>query len=486
MARRRLFWRFYLTLLALLAVGSAAVGALALWAARRLFVDDPRHAEMIRSLEWRVALTVVAVVAVAALLALVLTRGLSRPLENVRRGAERFARGDLSRDLPVESSDEVGQLAESLNQMASQLDRQIRHLARQRNQLQAVLSSMVEAVIAVDASGRILRANQAVAQVLGIDAAGVVGQRLVEVLPHPQIERLLKQVLFGGPTAEAIQLDGPPPRQLHAQGSVLRDASETESGVLLVLHDVTQLRRLESLRRDFVANVSHELKTPITAIKGFIETLRDGAIGDPEKAEHFLGIVNRQADRLVAIIDDLLALSRIEQEHHRRQIELTHGRVGPILQAAVQSCEARALARNIHVAVDCPQDLLAWVNAALLEQAVVNLIDNAVKYSDPGATVTVRAAASDTGCELAVIDTGCGIAAEHLPRLFERFYRVDKARSRTLGGTGLGLAIVKHIAQAHGGSIAVESTPGAGSTFTIGLPRRPRPDQSPDLHWTSL
>ena len=237
-----------------------------------------------------------------------------------------------------------------------------------------------------------------------------------------------------------------------------------------MLNDVTRLRKLENIRRDFVANVSHEIKTPITAIKGFVETLRDGAVKNPEDAERFLSIIQKHVDRLEAIVEDLLSLSRIEKEGERQEIALEDHAVREILTGAIQLCEAKASAKSVVLELSCDEDLKGKINLALLEQAVVNLIDNAIKYSDSGKRVRIEAYKEDKGFLIRVQDQGCGIEKKHLDRLFERFYRVDKARSRKLGGTGLGLAIVKHIVQAHGGSVSVESQPGKGSTFSLHLP----------------
>jgi two-component system phosphate regulon sensor histidine kinase PhoR len=239
---------------------------------------------------------------------------------------------------------------------------------------------------------------------------------------------------------------------------------------VIVLNDVTEVQRLENVRRDFVANVSHELKTPVASIKGFVETLLDGALNDRNDARRFLGIVARQADRLAAIIEDLLALSRIEQSETSGKLPLDQLPLSGILITASDDCRPRAVERSIRLEVECPPDLTVTVNGPLLEQAVINLVDNAIKYSEAGKAVWLSADNDATGPAIRVRDEGCGIAAEHLPRLFERFYRVDKARSRVLGGTGLGLSIVKHIVQAHAGTIVVESTPGVGTTFTIRLP----------------
>jgi two-component system phosphate regulon sensor histidine kinase PhoR len=241
------------------------------------------------------------------------------------------------------------------------------------------------------------------------------------------------------------------------------------------MNDLTKLNRLENIRQDFVANVSHELKTPITAIKGYVETLQDGAIDDRDNALRFLGIVARQANRLDAIVDDLLILSRIENTNVQEEVNLLDGEVGPVLESALQTCAVHADAKEVIVQIECDEELLAPINQPLLEQAVINLLKNAINYSPEGSLVTLRCCGStnlqgEKFVHLSVVDNGPGIAREHLPRLFERFYRCDKARSRDQGGTGLGLAIVKHIAQAHNGTVEVESVPGKGSTFTITLP----------------
>ena len=250
----------------------------------------------------------------------------------------------------------------------------------------------------------------------------------------------------------------------------LRNATGARFGLLIVVNDVTRLRRLETIRREFVANVSHELKTPITAIKGFVETLADGGIADPDTARQFLARIHRNTERLNTIIDDLLLLSRVEQEGEQGNIPLVDSSLCAVVEGAIAGIAPLAAERNVTIDFTCPEDVFAPVNPTLLEQAVVNLLDNAVKYSEPGSTVTVELGTDGNDVAIHVRDRGMGVPAEHLARLFERFYRVDKARSRKLGGTGLGLAIVKHIVQAHAGRVTAQSTPGQGSTFSIFLP----------------
>jgi two-component system phosphate regulon sensor histidine kinase PhoR len=409
--------------------------------------------------------------AVLALISLVLSRRVTRPLEQLQQGAERFARGDLAHRLAVADSLEIGALAETLNRMAAQLDETLRAVVRRRNELEAVLSSMVEGVLAVDASERLIRLNQAAGRLLGVEPQRAEGRMLLEIVRNTELQQLVAAVLATHQSAQGqIVLRGDPERFLYVHCTVLEEARPGESGVLAVLHNVTELRKLEQVRRDFVANVSHELRTPITSIKGYVETLLDGAMYQPEELERFLRIVAAQTDRLNAIFNDLLVLARVEQEAERGQIALAPGAVRPVLEAALQDCELKAAAKQICLELSCDEDLEAALDPPLLEQAVVNLLDNAIKYSPAAATVRIEAARGPGGLVIRVLDRGCGISREHLPRIFERFYLVDKARSRQLGGTGLGLAIVKHIVQAHRGRVTVESVVGQGSTFTIHLP----------------
>jgi two-component system phosphate regulon sensor histidine kinase PhoR len=306
---------------------------------------------------------------------------------------------------------------------------------------------------------------------LGVAPEKLRGRNIYEVLRKPDLLKFIENCQASSRSMDGdLRFFNPEERWLHAHGASLHGSRGQKIGVLIVLHDVTRLRHLENVRRDFVANVSHELRTPITSIKGFVETLVDDGVGDQASAMRFLGIVLRQVNRLDAIINDLLLLSRIERGNEDQRIETDAEPLLQVLQVAQETCEKKAHDKSLQIAVECPCDLVAKINGPLLEQAVINLIDNAIKYSEAGAIIRVIAERDEASAMIRVIDNGCGIAANHLPRLFERFYRVDKARSRELGGTGLGLAIVKHIMTAHQGSVCVESAAGRGSTFTLRLP----------------
>jgi two-component system phosphate regulon sensor histidine kinase PhoR len=329
-----------------------------------------------------------------------------------------------------------------------------------------------EVILACDSDERIITINEAAASLLGIDLSTAKGHTVQEAVRNADLQRFIGRISLGQGESEAeIILHGPEKKFLQLSGTVLRDSEGKKIGALVVLSDTTRLRHLENIRREFVANVSHELKTPITSIKGYVETLQEGAIDDKGNARKFLEIIFKQADLLHALVDDLLSLSQIEQEAEREEVHLAEEPVRRIIEAAIAAYETRARERHIQVLLQCRGEIIVKANSRLLEQAVGNLLDNAIKYSEPRGTVKIEVTQNEGEVAIKVSDHGSGIAPEHLPRLFERFYRVDKGRSRELGGTGLGLAIVKHIIQAHGGDVTVESTPGKGSTFTIHLPR---------------
>jgi two-component system phosphate regulon sensor histidine kinase PhoR len=344
-------------------------------------------------------------------------------------------------------------------------------IIKDRNQLLTVLGGMVEGVIAVDENELVTHMNQAAGTILQVNPDISIGKHIWEVTRvRAVIESLGSTINDAENMTCEVHITRPQELTLKLNASPLWDSRGTSIGAVMVLHDVTDIRRLENIRRDFVANVSHELKTPITTIKGFVETLRDGAIDDREHAHRFLDIIANNGDRLHAIIEDLLSLSRLEQAEQIARLVRQESILKQVIEGAVRGCGAKAESRQVTVTTACDPELRLSVNASLIEQAIVNLLDNAINYSKAGSTIHIDASRRADEVTVCVQDEGIGIPQEHLPRLFERFYRVDKARSRERGGTGLGLAIVKHIAQVHGGQVSVVSTLGEGSTFTLHLP----------------
>ncbi|MFH1115288.1 MAG: ATP-binding protein [Pseudomonadota bacterium] len=411
------------------------------------------------------------IVLLAAAFSLYLAHRINKPIAELQRGAVRFAAGDLSYRLELPPSEEFRALARAMNSMASQLHSRIHTITQQRNELEAVLTGMVEAVIVVDTSERILRTNRAAEALFHISHENVKNRSVQEAIRNTDVNRFVADALASESHIERdIVIVGDSDRFLQAHGARLKDAQGNSIGALVVLNDVTRLRALQKIRRDFVANVSHELKTPITSIKGFLETLEEGAIDDAVNARHFLTIIMRHTDRLISIIEDLLSLSRIEQDTEKGGIVLEEVPIRDVMDSVDKEVGRRAGYRSIKLDYEVDGSLVARINPMLLEQAIVNLVDNALKYSEPDSTVRIVSEKNGSEVVISVKDQGCGIPKEHLTRIFERFYRVDKARSRKVGGTGLGLAIVKHIANAHGGRVDVESSPGKGSTFSIHLP----------------
>ena len=421
----------------------------------------------------------------AAALGYLVNGNFGAQIQQVIDATERYAAGDFSRRFYMQKPRELAVLAGSINRMAQSLDQRLREITQQRNEGEAILTSLREGVLAVDRDERILMLNQAAEKILGVSAASSVGKLVQERLRNVELQRFLTRAMSGEdvPDEESL-VHWSGGRLLQAESAPLRDAEGAETGTLIVVSDVTELHRLENLRRDFVANVSHELRTPITSIKGFVETLRDGAIDDPEHAGRFLEIIANHADRLSAIIEDLLALSRIERQQDAQGIERRLIPLADVVEASIQNVSPRAAARGMRIEVDCPPALRLELNQLLIEQAIGNLLENAVKYSPERSLIRVEVleqlGKDGREVQIRVIDNGPGIEKQHHVRLFERFYRADPARSRDMGGTGLGLAIVKHIAQAHGGIAGVQSEIGKGSTFTITLPA-PRKEPSASI-----
>lgn len=396
-----------------------------------------------------------------------------RPFETIQQGAKLFANGNFSRRIEVSGSDEIERLARTLNKMATEIDNRIKDVVNQKNELEIVVSSMIEGVIAVNLEKKIDYMNAAAAMQLNSSRHDVHEKNILEVVRNIDLLRIIQQTLELDSSVEGtimLNRGRDDERILQVHGAQLYDAGRRRIGALIVTNDVTKLLQLEDLRRDFVANVSHELKTPITSIKGYVETLLEEAVDSPQHFKDFLGIILKHSNRLQAIVEDLLTLSKIEQGQEHNKIALETGSIKQLAQAAIEICSIKAADKNISIKFQCDNEPRARINAPLLEQALVNLIDNAIKYGRSKDTISVSVESKENKILIRVIDTGPGISPQHMERLFERFYVIDKARSKKLGGTGLGLAIVKHIVIAHAGEVRVESELEKGTAFTVELP----------------
>lgn len=407
-------------------------------------------------------------------LALVLSQRAFRPLRRVAEVVDSIAQGDLDRRLPRGAPDEFGRIAGAVNQMAEQLRARLRELTEDKERLQAVLSGMVEGVLVVDAEQRVVLANPRLRALFGFRGNGV-GRPYWELVRRADVQAAIaKAAVQAEPILGDVATEGVEPRQLQIH-AVRFPAAGPLLGVVAVVHDVTEIRRLERMRRDFVANVSHELKTPLTAIRGFAETLRGTPVPEAQR-EAYLDIILRHAERLQRLIDDILELSRVEgRQQALAPTEVDVARVATVL---LRDLQPQLEARGIRAELAAGSRGCAFADRRAVEQIFANLLDNASKYTEKGGRIEVRVVESGGQVRLEVEDNGIGIPAEDLPRIFERFYRVDKTRSRDLGGTGLGLAIVKHLAQAQGGDVSVRSRPAEGSTFVVFLPRPGHPSES--------
>ena len=407
---------------------------------------------------------------VALGISLFAARRVTRPVVEMQSVARRMAEGDFSVKAPVRSPDEIGSLGRALNVMAARLKEKIQDLKREQATTTAILDSMVEGVVAVDAHDRVLLLNQGIRTIFRLGPRLGEGKPFLEVVRNADLFDLIKACRDAGREmiSRELHLTTPVERVLQVHALPLRLGGEG-SGVLMVLHDVTEIRRLERVRTEFVANVSHELRTPLTAIRGYLETLLGGALEEREHARKFLEIVFRHAERLGRLLDDLLDLSNIELGRVTLRLEPTELEVAleSVLSIIRPKAEAGRVGLSSELGGDLPQVL---ADRDRLAQILINLLDNAVKFTPPGGCVRVSVSLQDGALEVAISDTGIGIPSTDLPRITERFYRVDKARSRELGGTGLGLAIVKHLVQAHGGELRIESELGKGTTVSFTLP----------------
>ncbi len=410
----------------------------------------------------------------AALLSFVLTfivsQLLVKPVQQIQRVTEKITQGDFNDRLPLRRRDELGSLASNLNQLSSELQNKITEITQDKNELQTILSSMIEGVIVVGQDERIVLLSAPVYNMLELRSKETLGKPYWEVIRHEEINLSIQEALSEKKSLQKeITIYSPEESHFSMQiSSVLSDSNDLV-GLVAVFHNITELKKLEKMRSEFVANVSHELKTPLTTIKGFVETLKEGALTDPEKAKKFLDIIQTHTERLEHLVNDLLTLSAIESKGETLQLEKMPllSVINPVLRLFKDRLENKQVHLNVNIPQDLPEISLDRIK---MEQVFLNLIDNAIKFTPSGGNLSIQARREQESIRIDIKDTGIGIEQKHLPRLFERFYRVDKGRSRELGGTGLGLSIVKHIVQMHGGRVAVTSDVGKGSVFSIFIP----------------
>jgi two-component system phosphate regulon sensor histidine kinase PhoR len=415
--------------------------------------------------------------ALALLLGVKMAGSIGRRIAAVSRAARALAGGDLEAQARLRGADEIAALATSFNEMARRLRLMVRELRQEKRRVETILERLGEAILVTDPTGRIALGNLAAEQLFGKQGEQLVGQSVVDATQNAALDAAFRQALAtGGTTTAEVQVLFPRHRVLEA--TVTAISTEEPLGAVAVLHDVTDLRRLESVRREFVANASHELQTPITAIKAMAETLLGGAKDDPAVAERFLHDLENQADRLGALVRDLLDLATIEGGG--LHLESAEANVSDIARSVIAQLRSLAQQRQVAVGLDLPEDLTALADWSALNRILANLLDNAIKYTEPGGRAGIRGARQHDRIVITVWDTGIGIPSTDLSRVFERFYRVDKARSRGLGGTGLGLSIVKHLVEALGGQIGVDSRLGKGSEFTVTLPAASAPPSPGD------
>jgi two-component system phosphate regulon sensor histidine kinase PhoR len=420
----------------------------------------------VRHIMWG-ALVIALVVALVAstTVAQVMARALGRMTDVARR----MSGGDLTARLRPHGRDEIAELGRAMDLMATNLAASLTALRGERDLLGLILESMREGVLVLDEESRMLLVNPALRATLGIPA-DAEGRAALELIRNAELPSILSRArAANGPISGEIETTGPRPRRMLVHAAPLPMVNGKHQGLLAVFVDVTETRRLETLRKDFVANVSHELRTPITAVRSAVDTLRLTMSGDPAASERFVDIIDRNAQRLGSLVEDLLDLSRIESKDYRPESKPVPLRI--VADQALTLLRARIEEKKLVVGNEITEALPpARADRRAVEQVFTNLLDNAVKYCPTGARVNLRAQQTERGLRVEIADTGPGIEPRHLPRLFERFYRVDSGRSRDMGGTGLGLSIVKHLVETMGGAIGVESTPGRGSTFWFTLP----------------
>lgn len=400
------------------------------------------------------------------------SKRITRPIKDLTAITKRVANGHYDERIYIRTGDEMGELAHNFNVMSDEVNKQIQEINDRNIKTNAILSSMINGVIAVDNNKNVMFVNSSAEQMFNFKESDIVGKHILKVLRNNALDEQIHHMISNNIMMRVeLEVDEPEKRifNLYSNPIVSSEVGNEKIGVVIIVQDVTEMKKLENMRKDFVANVSHELKTPLTSIKGFVETLLDGAAEQEAVREKFLGIIDVEVERLNSLIEDLLALSEIEKNETAAgvdEINICHS-----TRNIMEMLSEVAKSRDINLLYNCDEDLpLLLGNEGWFKQMMVNLVDNAIKYTNEGGQVRVNVLHEEDNIKLTIKDNGVGISEEHLDRLFERFYRVDKARSRSIGGTGLGLAIVKHVVKSFDGTINVKSEFEQGTEFTVLLP----------------
>jgi PAS domain S-box-containing protein len=475
MVKNKLFWKIFTSYIALLCLGLTLTGYFVSKVINGYYLSP-----LTRTLESdikTIILYILLTFAITLVIGFVIMKINTSPLSNITQIAQNFARGNFARKAEIASSDEMGDLANAINIMGTELQSKMQTILDDKNRLDAIMANMNDAIITTDLQERIILINNAAKTMFGISSVTLNKDYLWEKLRNEKLCNLVREIILSstkiGDKTQAtrtseIEIPSPEKKLLQTHLSPIQIDKNTY-GILLVFHDITELRKLENTRREFVANVSHELRTPLASIKGYVETLLENNALRYEDTQDFLRIIMKHSQRLDNLIKDILELSKLDS--HDLKIELNTMDIHPCIDNIFSQYKEHCAGKNQTLALDMTQHIpMIETNEYLLRQLLTNLLDNAIKYSHKGGRIDLKVAPMNKSIQFEISDTGIGIPQEHIPRIFERFYRVDPARSREMGGTGLGLAIVKHIVHLHHGSIKVESAVNAGSKFIITIP----------------
>jgi len=428
--------------------------------------------EMLSVIRKTVLFSLIFALGLAFVLGAILTRGIVKPINKMIYVSNKFSHGDFSHKISIFSKDELGELASVLNKMAQNLEDKIREIEIKNQHLVAILESMVEGIIVVDKTSRIISVNHTIEKIFNISKNNLEGRIFLEAIRNNDLLDIVRKVLQKGEiTSCELKLVLPVQKIFQINASPVFEKNMV-SGCLLVIHDITDMRKLETMRKDFVANASHELKTPLTSIKGFLETLLEGALDDKENNRRFLVIMQEHAERLNKLVDDLLSLSSLESKEMLLRKDVFN--LYQLAWKVIANSGTQLKKKNIEIKNELPEKLSVNADKDKIEGVFTNLIDNAIKFNKEKGIIRIYSWDEEGRIKVVIEDSGIGIPERDISRIFERFYRVDKARSAELGGTGLGLSIVKHIVELHGGNVGVESAEGLGSKFWFTLPNPPR------------